>query len=87
MIQGRRNKYTENISMLKRRGESIIFLFTVFLLTTCIDPYTPNLSGYESLLVVDGQITNENSSYTVREYVDYELIGTRIKPDIPDELK
>ncbi len=52
--------------MLKRRGEIIVYLIAVFLLSSCIEPYTPNLSGYESLLVVDAQVTNENSSYSVR---------------------
>jgi hypothetical protein len=33
---------------------------------SCIDPYNPNLKGYKSLLVVEGLVTNENSSYKVR---------------------
>jgi hypothetical protein len=41
-------------------------LFFVFILFSCIDPYTPKLTGYESLLVVEGQITNENSSHSVK---------------------
>ena len=36
------------------------------MLYTCIDPYTPNLSEYASLLVVDGLITNSDISNTVR---------------------
>ncbi|HEX2926773.1 MAG TPA: DUF4249 domain-containing protein [Ruminiclostridium sp.] len=44
-----------------------MFIITaVFVLTTCIDPYTPELKGYESLLVIDGLVTNDNSSYTVK---------------------
>ena len=52
--------------MPKVRFKSLCALFLVAALITCIDPYYPHLSGYDSLLVVDGLITNENSSYTVR---------------------
>jgi hypothetical protein len=45
----------------------IFFLFCLLLLLSgCIDPYVPKLARYESLLVVDGLITNANSSYSVR---------------------
>jgi hypothetical protein len=33
---------------------------------SCIDPYIPNLKNYNSLLVVEGLITNENSSYKIK---------------------
>ena len=52
--------------MLRVGTKSIIAVIAVFALCTCIDPYTPQLEGYESLLVVDGLITDENSSYTVK---------------------
>ena len=52
--------------MLKVGPKSIITLITVFTLYTCIDPYSPKLKGYESLLVIDGLITDENASYTVK---------------------
>ncbi len=52
--------------MLKIGPKSIFTLFVVCTLWTCIDPYTPTLTGYESLLVVDGVITDENSSYTIK---------------------
>jgi hypothetical protein len=52
------------MSVLKYR--SIILISLVFIVCTCIDPYTPNLRGYESLLVVDGLITNSNSAYSIR---------------------
>ena len=51
--------------MLKLRQKSIFTLFVVFTFCTCIDPYTPKLTGYASLLVVDGLITDANTSYTV----------------------
>jgi hypothetical protein len=38
----------------------------LFLACRCIDPYDPQLSNYESLLVVDALITDANSSYKVK---------------------
>jgi hypothetical protein len=52
--------------MLKTGSRTVIILFAVFALSTCIDPYYPELKGYESLLVVDGLITDENSSYSIQ---------------------
>jgi hypothetical protein len=52
--------------MVKVGLKSIITLIVVFTLYTCIDPYNPKLTGYASLLVVDGLITDANTSYTVR---------------------
>ena len=52
--------------MLRVQPKSIIALIAVFTLCTCIDPYTPELSGYESLLVVDGLVTDANSSYSIK---------------------
>ena len=43
----------------------VIFL-TLLAFCTCIDPYYQKITRYESLLVVDGLITDENSSCTVR---------------------
>ena len=43
-----------------------IILTLVFLVCTCIDPYTPNLKGYESLLSVDALITDANTPSTVK---------------------
>jgi hypothetical protein len=52
--------------MVKMRSRSILIVVVVFTLCTCIDPYSPKLSGYDSLLVVDGIITDANSSYTIK---------------------
>jgi hypothetical protein len=41
------------------------FLFLVAS-ASCIDPYTPNLKNYNSLLVIEGLITNENNSYKIK---------------------
>jgi hypothetical protein len=48
-------------------GAKFIFILTfILLLGRCIDPYAPKLEGYESLLVVEGLVTDEYSSYTVK---------------------
>jgi Domain of unknown function (DUF4249) len=52
--------------MLKVGPKSIVAIAGVFTLCTCIDPYTPKLRGYDSLLVVDGLITDANTSYSVK---------------------
>jgi hypothetical protein len=52
--------------MLKAGYKFVIALVLVLSLCTCIDPYNPKLGGYTSLLVVDGLITDANSSYIVR---------------------
>ncbi len=52
--------------MSKPGSGSVVVMIIIFLLTTCIEPYIPNIEGYRSLLVVDGLITDENSSYSVK---------------------
>ncbi len=52
--------------MSKVKLKSFLIFFVLLTLCTCIDPYNPQLPGYDSLLVVEGLITNENSSYTVK---------------------
>jgi Domain of unknown function (DUF4249) len=52
--------------MLKERLRYGIALISAFIFCSCIDPYIPKLNGYESLLVVDGLLTDANSSYTVK---------------------
>ena len=52
--------------MIMARLKVVFILVAVFTVCTCIDPYYPKLSGYTSLLVVDGLITDANNSYTVR---------------------
>ncbi|MCX6321502.1 MAG: DUF4249 family protein [Bacteroidia bacterium] len=51
---------------MKTRPKSLITIFIVIALCTCIDPYKPKLSGYGSLLVVEGLITDEKASYEVK---------------------
>lgn len=48
------------------RKNLLLILSLLLVLCTCIDPYSPNLSEYQSLLVVEGLITNANSSYSIR---------------------
>jgi hypothetical protein len=48
---------------LKRRWHKITFVLGIACtLLTCIDPYTPELKNFESRLVVDALVTDENRS-------------------------
>ena len=51
--------------MSKAKLKSFITVFFVVTFCTCIDPYSPKLSGYASLLVVEGLITNQKAPYSV----------------------
>src|SRR5450759_2949729 len=44
----------------------VLPVVAVFIICTCIDPYSPNLKGYDSLLAVDGLITDANVPYIVK---------------------
>ena len=48
------------------RYKVLLILFALCTLWTCIDPYTPKLTGYESLLVVESMISDGNISNTVK---------------------
>lgn len=52
--------------MIKRWHRITFVLVISFLLLTCIDPYTPDLKSFESLLVVDALVTDEYASNYVR---------------------
>jgi hypothetical protein len=57
---------TNNPRMSIAKQKSYIALFIIITLCTCIDPYSPKLKGYDSLLVVEGLITNEKAQYEVK---------------------
>ena len=50
------------MTVLKR----IFALLFLSVTAACIDPYVPNLKSSNSLLVVEGLVSNENSSYKVK---------------------
>ena len=52
--------------MLKSLIKAFALLIVVLAAYTCIDPYYPKLDDYESILVVEGLITDENTPYEVR---------------------
>lgn len=58
------NKY--NSLMLKQLFKTFVLLLLAWAFSTCIDPYIPVLKGYESLLVVEGLVTDEAVPYEVR---------------------
>lgn len=43
-----------------------VLMVCIIALTTCIDPYYPELGNYESLMVVDGLVTDKNIPSEVR---------------------
>jgi hypothetical protein len=53
-------------TFISQAGKAFLLLLLTFLISTCIDPFNPKIKGKEALLVVDGLLTNENRSYTVR---------------------
>jgi len=55
-----------NICMSQNLLKPAILLIFVCIFITCIDPFTTDLKKFESLLVIDALVTDENSSYTVR---------------------
>jgi hypothetical protein len=52
--------------MLRSIVTIFLVIFLIITFSKCVEPYVPELDGYESLLVVEGLITNDNSSYTVK---------------------
>ena len=52
--------------MLKSGIKSFLVFLILFTALKCIDPFYPKLNGYKPLLVVEGLITDSNSSYTIR---------------------
>jgi hypothetical protein len=56
----------QHFNMSGIRVKTLLMLIFLAVFITCVDPYFPHLSGYESLLVVDGLITDENAAYLVR---------------------
>jgi Domain of unknown function (DUF4249) len=52
--------------MRKIRLKFLFAFLGIVMFSNCIDPYSPKLKDYSSLLVVDGLITDANSSYTVK---------------------
>jgi hypothetical protein len=56
-----------------------VFIFLV-VAASCIDPYIPNLKNFKSMLVVEGLITNENSSNKIK------LCRTTIRKDSVPEM-
>lgn len=53
-------------SILKLPCKTFFFLLASLTICTCIEPYNPELGSYESLLVVDGLITDAISSYEIK---------------------
>jgi len=50
---------------MNRRKNFIVILLSVFM-AGCVSPYYPNITKYENLFVVDGQLTNLTGPYEVK---------------------
>jgi len=52
---------------LKMKFRKVIILFLIFsFMVACVSPYYPNITKYENLLVVDGQLTNLTGPYSIK---------------------
>jgi hypothetical protein len=54
------------VMRIKRLIEYFVVGLMILVLGNCSEPYTPEISKYEDMLVVDGVITDESGPYTVR---------------------
>ncbi len=69
------------LSLARWRYRFIVFVSLIFLCINCIDPYTPNIDRFESLLVVDALITDEDGANYVKltrssqSQGEYESVG------------
>ena len=62
----------------------VAFIFAV-VVASCIDPYIPEIKNYKSLLIVEGLITNENTSNIIklsRTYSDLNSFPERVSDAI-----
>jgi hypothetical protein len=70
------------ILMLGSLLKAIIPALFVLVISSCVDPYTPELKGYESLLVVSGLITDEQVPYEVtlsRSFQRADSVAQKVK--------
>jgi hypothetical protein len=70
-----------DLAILKTKLKAFTAFILVLSVYTCIDPYTPKLSGYDSLLVVEGMISDLNASYSIRlsrTFTDYNSTPSRV---------
>jgi hypothetical protein len=68
---------------MKRRIGSLALLVIVLSMFTCIDPYTPRLNGYKSVLVVEGLITDENIPGEVK--ISRSVVSRDSTPEVVDD--
>ena len=59
----------------------VFYLFLAFVLMTCTEPFSPPRTGYDDLLVVDGFVSNDTSSYTVKLTHTYPIDTTMFSPE------
>lgn len=62
----------------------VLFLF-LFFLSNCIDPYFPELGNYQSLLVVEGLVTDSDSPSSVRLTRTFQSVDS-LPGEVPDAV-
>jgi hypothetical protein len=65
---------------------SLLIFIMVFIITSCIDEYYPELERYEDLLVVDGTLTNGSEPSVVKLSVSSSLSSQKLIPVTEGEL-
>jgi len=55
-----------------------IFIFLVIFMAACVTPYYPNITKYDNLLVVDGQLTNLKGPYIVKLTRTFKYSGSTV---------
>lgn len=66
--------------MRPRLFNIIYVILFAFLLSSCVEKYRPEISKYDNLIVVDGQITNLPPPYTVRLSTSTPLFSQEVTP-------
>ena len=59
---------------------TFLFLIIVFLLNSCLEEYSPEVSEYENMMVVDGGISNHPGPYTIVLSLSSPLYYPKLEP-------
>jgi hypothetical protein len=51
---------------IEKLSKQKVIFFTLVFITSCIDPFTPTVDKYQSMLVVDALVTDQDESYYCR---------------------
>ncbi len=71
--------------MLRSTVKIPVLFFFMFILSECIDPYTPELGNYQSLLVVEGLVTDSDAPAAVRLTRTFQSVDS-LPAEVPDAI-